>query len=554
MRTSKYSLRPEGCCTVNENEEIVANFALHDGKIFCSPEDESEPEYMQFRVHHLGTWHTVGVDLRDPHLLRQLQQQLPTCKVLKASTTARIEAYMAEFVENIQPHPPLYFRQRGFCRLLDGHRVFVAGDEVLGLSEEEKWAISPDIARAHLAYSEGLSCEEAVQKLWTVLDRDGDEVLLVWGFTLISAMRSQLTGLSGSTYPSLMVTGDQGSGKTTVCQRFCLLYGDKQSDMRYWAQRDMRSSPASTIEAVDAYRDQVVLMDDMAKSISPGEVQARKALMAEVLRFASNETNRTKITPDRQTADYFCTAGVAFTSEYDLDNPSDIGRTVAVNITRAMQGGAEIERTYAASAFRYFILWLLPRLDTAISDLRKRMASVSGNYQRLAKNYTMLFWALELFFRFAVDSMAVSVIEENEMLTRSIRICNNLLNQQNKTIEMMSGPQCISWHILSGIQNGTIQSVSEKKLKKGRNLPRYYYIWKEKENMYCIQTNVLYRYLTGETPLRFTSTIAMNKHLVQEGVVQPGEDGKVASVRIRGLRCLGIRHMDLLMAASDVSP
>lgn len=550
--TSKYGLHPGSCSTVDENGQMQANFALRVKKIFYSPEDGKTPEIIRFGVHHLGTWHTADVDLRDPHLLHQLQRQIPTCKVLKANATAVIEAYMLEFVELRRYTPlPLYFRQHGFCRLPDGCHVFVAGDEVLGLSGERIWAISPDVARAHLAYDAGLSCVEAVQKFWAVLDRDGDVVLPVWGFTLISAMRSQLTGLSGSTYPSFVAEGNQGAGKTTVCQRFCLLYGDKQNDMRYWAQRDMRSSPASTIETVDAYRDQVVLMDDVAKSISPGEVQARKALMAEVLRFASNETNRTKMTPDRQTADYFCTAGVAFTSEYALDNPSDIGRTVAVNITRAMQGGAEIERTYAASAFRYFILWLLPRLDTAISDLRERMASVSGNYQRLAKNYTMLFWALGLFFRFAADSMAVSPIKETEMLTRAKRICNTLLNQQVKTIEKLSGPQSISWYILSGIHNGAIQSVSEKKLKKGRNLPRYYYIWKEEGNMYCIQTDVLYRYLTRETPLSFTSTIAMNKHLVQEGVVQPSEDGKVASVRIGGHRYLGIRYMDLLAAANE---
>lgn len=549
---SRYGLVQNPGSIVDKNGEMVANFSFDRGEIYYSPEDMCTPEMLQLHVYQLNTRHTVDLDLRDRHLLRQLINEIPTCRVVKASAVAAIEADMLESLEGGRRQPlPLYFRQHGFNQLKDGRHVFVAGDEVLVLPEEETWAISPNIARAHLAYDKNLSCEEAVQKFWTVLKRDGNVVLPVWGYTLMSAMRSQLTGLSASTYPSLVVSGNQGFGKTTVCQRFCLLYEDKQADMRPWAQRDMRVSSASAIETVNDHRDQVVLMDDVAKSISPGEVRERKARMAEILRFASNETNRTKMAPDRRVVDYFCKAGIVFNSEYALDNPSDIERTIIVNITHEMQGGAEIERIYAASVFRYFILWLLPRLDTEISDLRDQMASILGNHQRLRKNYLMVLWALELFFHFAVDSGAATQKKADKMLARAKEVCDDLLDQQIEKVEKLSGPQNIGWHILTGIQKEILEETSKKAVRKGKALPRYYYIRKKEEDMYCIPSEILYHYCMRETPLRFLSTIAMNRQLVKEGLIQPSQDRKAASVRIDGKRYLGIRRVDLVVAASE---
>lgn len=74
-----------------------------------------------------------------------------------------MEAYILALPENTshQDHPPLYFRQHGFCKLSDGRYVFVCGDEVLGLPPEQMFAIAPQVARAHLAYDKNLPLDQA---------------------------------------------------------------------------------------------------------------------------------------------------------------------------------------------------------------------------------------------------------------------------------------------------------------------------------------------------------------------------------------------------------
>ena len=188
-----------------------------------------------------------------------------------------------------------------------------------------------------------------------------------------------------------------------------LLYDDKQRPGRCWAQLDAHSTAAATIERVSCFRDQVVLVDDLAKSASAAERRARLELISEVLRFASNDTDRVKMSPQKQPEERFCRAGLAFTGEFHLDNPSDVTRLVVIPLQKPLRNGTEEERTLAATSFRCFIRWLLPRLDRELDVLQGMLRNTDGQKSiRMATNYALLQWSIQLFYRFAVDAKAVT--------------------------------------------------------------------------------------------------------------------------------------------------
>ncbi|MEQ2444848.1 hypothetical protein WMO64_15445 [Pseudoflavonifractor sp. CLA-AP-H29] len=113
-------------------------------------------------------------------------------------------------------------------------------------------------------------------------------------------------------------------------------------------------------------------MDDLAKSAASSDMRARLDLIADVLRFASNDTDRVRLSPHRKLEERFCQGGLVFTGEFQLHNPSDVTRLTTVEIRQPMQGGNTGDRILAATAFHYLILWLLPRLDEELESLRKK--------------------------------------------------------------------------------------------------------------------------------------------------------------------------------------
>ena len=543
---------------VNAKGVELTNFAVRKETVFFAAENNSTPEMMRIEVLHLGQRHTVDLDLHDPKLFQQIQRAIPTCKILKSGICATIEAYILELQKESQPRPtPLYFRQHGVCRLANGEYVFVAGDEVLGPPPEQKWAISLAVSRAHLAYSKELSCAQAVKAMWKILERDGDVVLPIWGFTLMSSVRSQMSQVDITTYPALLVTGKQSYGKSTVCERFGLLFNDTtdtKHGKQLWAGRDMGSTPASTIEAISQYRDQVAVMDDRPKSISSAEMLKRTVVMAQALRFACNDTISSKFDQTGEMALRSCTCGAMFTSEFDLDNPSDIGRTITVRIRQEMQGGDPHDRTVAATTFRYFLLWLLPKLDTAIADLKEHLRSIQGASQRLAKNRMMILWALCLFIDFVRESGALADQDLDSMYTRAEKILDDILDDEIEQIARLENAKNISYYLLEGIRTGAIEKISRKKVQKDEELPPYYYVHlKNEDSVIYISTEVLCRYLTNHTPLQFSSEKAMDKKLYEENIIERGPDGRAASKRIDNKRYLRIRHADLVAATSKVS-
>lgn len=549
-----YGIYLQGNVLVNEKGEPLTNFSFQNPEKFYKVEDEHTVEMMRLTIQCIGLTQQLDLDLKEPSLLSQIQREIPTCKVLIPKMRPCIEAYLLELRPKPSRYsglPPLYFRQHGFHKLANGDYVFVSGDEVLGLSDR-RFAIARKVARAHLAYDKEMHARQAVQGLWKILEKSKKVLLMVWGFTLLCSMRSVLSKLNITTYPACAVTGRQGLGKTTTCQRFALLYDDVERPGHRWGEVDAKSTAAATKELISCYRDQPVLLDDISKSISQAQVRERRDLLADVLRFACNDTALNKKDRSGRIIELVCTAGLIYTGEFPLNNPSDIGRVVPVHINKQMQDGKQHDRVVAATAFRYFIQWFLPNVERSVSSLNKDLNAVNGDNQRVQKNRTMILWALQQFLCFAAEIDAVSEQKSEEMMQRAIKICDNVLHKQIEQIKQIEQSDCLSWHILDGIQSGILRRVKIEELEDKDNLPEYYYL-KKNDTVY-IPMEVLYRYFTKCTSIYLSSSTAMGKRLKTENVIHPGKEGKSATKKINGDRYLELRKVDLMIAAKKESP
>lgn len=537
----------------NENGDELSNFIVQNPQIFYEAADGCTPRILRVTIRHLCKRYQIDLDLKKPDLIKQIQREIPTCRVFGAAARSHIEAHILELqpeADDPSEDPPLFFGQHGFCRLPDSKWVFVSGDEVLGISEHQKRTIAPETARAHLTYSPEMSKMQAIKGLWKALSQNKEVLLPIYAFTLLSSMRSVLIDLNITTFPACSVTGRQGSGKTTTCQRFSLLYDDAWRPGRRWGEIDARSTRSATREIISRYRDQAVLLDDIAKSISPAQMRERRDLLADVLRFACNDTDWNRADPSGRIRERFCTAGLIYTGEFPIDNPSDINRTATVKIDKQMEGGSLRDRVFAATAFRYFMLWFLPRTDAAIAHLGQELDLISGDHQRLGKNRTMILWATQQFLCFAQEC-GIAERDADAMMKCAVRICDGIMREQIDQIAHLGAVDHLSSHILNGIQRGVIKRVSEKRLASEKPLPDYYYVHRKRDDTVYIRTEILYHYLTEKTPVHLVSLKAMNKLLIEEKVIRRRKEARATAVKINGGRYLDLRMADLVKAAAE---
>lgn len=101
--------------------------------------------------------------------------------------------------------------------------------------------------------------------------------------------------------------------------------------------------------------------------------------------------------------------GLAFTGEFQLNNPSDLTRLVSVELREQRKGGSDNDHRLVSTAFHYFLLWLLPQLDEGIEKLRHTLDAVTmGVDICLRKNRMVLLWAIHTFYSFVEDLGAIT--------------------------------------------------------------------------------------------------------------------------------------------------
>lgn len=519
----------------------IANFAPVDAWLYFDPTKDSNagPTMARIKIRNQNYIREAWLDLTKKELTNQILEQISTCYAVSSSRyllDMALLAYCQEKPQDSQAPMPLNFRQHGLCRLPNGCWLYVAGDTVLGIPPGVDYVIAPEVKLAHLARDPELSPVTATIELCKLLETSQSILFPVWGFTIVGSLRSALSGADMTTFPSLGIIGGQNLGKTTIAQRYLLLYEESQKPGSFWGQFDANSTFAAIVLQVSYFRDQIVLVDDLAKSGSPAEQRKRQDLLASILRFAANDTGRARINEKKQIEQQICKAGVAFTGEFMLQNPSDITRSVLVPIDCQMKDGRPEERTVAATVFYAFIQWLLPQLDQKLKELQQLLANVQADRNpRLAKNGLLVLWALELFFQFTEEQGAITNTYHQQASAAAEQILNQILSQQALQCERLTNKNPkgnLSWYILYGYSHNLFPVVTDQ---KGVNIKNCGLL--KKDALY-IRPSMLLQYFQERTPHSISTIKEMNKNLRREGVLGDTSEHRSAHARINGKRCL----------------
>ena len=552
MKSNAFRITASKGVLYTEKGMPLANFSIRAVRLCYDHKDQSQISALQVTLCHLNQEFNLLIDVHAGSLTGQILRTIPTCKILQASRSAAIDAYIIALGENeARASRPLYLHQHGLCRLGNGRWIYVAGDEVLGMPDGMEYELSKSMLQVHLAWDPTYSVISAVTALCQRLEKLDSLLMPIWAFTIFSSLRSSIAALNLTTLPTLAILGGQNLGKTTVAQRYMLLYSDNSRPGRCVAQVDAHSTAAATIDQVVKFRDQVVLIDDMAKSAAASEEQARRNLIAELLRFASNDVDRVKMNPSKQAEALFCQAGVAFTGEFWLHNPSDLSRMIAVEIREQMHGGDPTERTVAATAFRYLILWLLPRLDEELDQLRQALNGIAeGDNIRLRKNRMVLLWALKVFYDFACHVGAVNSRYADQAISRANHVLNGLLDRQIREIELSRQNIPVgnlSWYILSSYGKGLFHIVERNDLRSKADCL-------VERDALCICSDTLLRFFGENTPYRSLTKREMNRRLAEEGALSRRKEDRSAGKRIKGRRYLELNFSALNQAQRAYGP
>ena len=519
----------------------IANFAPVDAWLYFDPTKDSNagPTMARIKIRNQNYIREAWLDLAKKELTNQILEQISTCYAVSSSRyllDMALLAYCQEKPQDSQAPMPLNFRQHGLCRLPNGCWLYVAGDTVLGIPPGVDYVIAPEVKLAHLARDPELSPVTATIELCKLLETSQSILFSVWGFTIVGSLRSALSRADMTTFPSLGIIGGQNLGKTTIAQRYLLLYEDSQKPGSFWGQFDANSTFAAIVLQVSDFRDQIVLVDDLAKSGSPAEQRKRQDLLASILRFAANDTGRARINEKKQIEQQICKAGVAFTGEFMLQNPSDITRSVLVPIDCQMKDGRPEERTVAATVFYAFIQWLLPQLDQRLEELHQLLANVqTDNNPRMRKNLLLILWALELFFQFAEEAGATNHLYHQKVLAAVKQVLNRILDQQAHLCKRLTSDPPkgnLSWYILHGYDNKLFPVVTDQ---KGIQIKDCCLL---KKGALYLCPSMLLQYFREHTPYHLLSDKEMNKQLKQEGVLGNTREHRSAHSKINGVRCL----------------
>lgn len=521
---------------------VISNFAPEVDHLFCQP-DTGTPVMVRVKLQHLSQCHTLDLKLNSSEKLsNQIINALPSCKIIGKTNHDVVDFFILEQLKDVKPtgRINLFFQQLGLHNLYDGRWVYVCGDTILGLNETDSFAISKNVAKAHLVWNPQVPMLHAVTEFCNTIARRPEVLMMVWANTIISSLRSMFTELGIPIQFSLYLQSTQGYGKTTTVRRFGLLYNDKDSHSYRLGDLDSCSTAAATIKLISEFRDQVVLVDDLAKSTDSTVHNKRKSLIAEILRFSANENARSKMISPHSSENRYCKAGVAFTGEIPLNSASDITRLVIVRLERKMQGGSEADRTLTATVFYHFLKWLLPRLDDARTGLlRKYEHFISTNHEqpRLESSLLLFSWAINLFYQFARDIGAITDGYKVSAMQATKNILNEIFQYQVELVKRIETPPPegnLSWYILKGFQRGSFTLVKRKKIKSNRDCVF------ENEAL-CIRSDTLLQYVLSETPYADLTLKQLNKSLSKEGVLPDLQEKRSATKKINGKRYMELK-------------
>lgn len=358
-----------------------------------------------------------------------------------------------------------YFDQTGWQQIDGQHRYFPNPAPANRLAEPPEggsppYLIAEEASSCHLPVDPTLSDATAGEQLIRTFEQHPDIYLPVWGYSLFSVCRSFLQDSGLPTACILYMIATQGFGKTATAKALCQLFDDSGGCMA--DVYDAGSTMSAMERALMTTRDRSVLLDDIYIGTNKAKQRERLASAAALLRFAANETKRTK-TRGSKNVSVSCAAGLVVTGEIPMEASSDVTRCIIVRIREKLGGSSnpvdlEALRHTAATAMQGFLAWFGERYETFRSRIQRDMdtqlsAVREAPNERVKKSLFELYWLLCRFADYAEEVKAISAVAKSKFVQATAysltQVWHNI-TEELRRIENL--PETLQEAIVGGVQ------------------------------------------------------------------------------------------------------
>lgn len=358
-----------------------------------------------------------------------------------------------------------YFDQTSWQQIDGQHRYFPNPAPANRLAEppvdgSPPYLIAKETSSYHLSVDPTMSAKTAVEQLLRTFMSNLQVYLPVWGYSLFSVCRSFLQDSSLPTACILYLIATQGFGKTATAKALCQLFDDSSECMA--DVYDAGSTMSAMERTLMTTRDRSVLLDDIYIGTNKAKQRERLASAAALLRFAANETKRTK-TQGSKNVSVSCAAGLVVTGEIPMEASSDVTRCIIVRIREKLAGSSnpvdlEALRHTAATAMQGFLAWFGESYEEFCSrikiEMESQLAAVeSAPNERVKKSLFELYWLLCRFSDYAEEVGAVSAVVKSEFVRATAQALTEVWHNIAEELRRIENrPKTIMAAIVSGVE------------------------------------------------------------------------------------------------------
>ena len=448
------------------NGEVIANFVPRIRGVYSA--EPEEPPWLLLEVTREGAppqtivWPAEQLDQLN------FEKLIVGCISRDArgrSTRNLVVTYLRMQLSQCDLPRGQYFDQTGWQQIDEQHCYLP------DLAPENRLAEPPEGGAPPYLIAEGVSSRRlsidatmlagtAVEQLIETFMSNLQVYLPVWGYSLFSICRSFLQDSGLPTACILYLIATQGFGKTATAKALCQLFDDSSGCMA--DVYDAGSTMSAMERALMTTRDRSVLLDDIYIGTNKAKQRERLASAAALLRFAANETQRTK-TQGSKNVSVSCAAGLVVTGEIPMEASSDVTRCIIVRIREKLADSSnpvdlEVLRHTAATAMQGFLSWFGERYETFRSRMQRDMdtqlsAVREAPNERVKKSLFELYWLLCRFADYAEEVKAISAVAKSKFVQATAysltQVWHNITEELHR-IENL--PETLREAILSGVQ------------------------------------------------------------------------------------------------------
>ena len=368
-----------------------------------------------------------------------------------------------------------YFDQTGWQQIDGQHRYFPNPAPANRLAEPPEggsppYLIAEEASSCHLSVDPTLSDATAGEQLIRTFEQHPDIYLPVWAYALFSVCRSFLQDSGLPTACILYLIATQGFGKTATAKALCQLFDDASGCMA--DVYDAGSTMSAMERALMTTRDRSVLLDDIYIGTNKAKQRERLASAAALLRFAVNETKRTK-TRGSKNISVSCAAGLVVTGEIPMEASSDVTRCIIVHIRKKLGGSSnpvdlEALRHTAATAMQGFLAWFGERYEEFRSrikiEMESQLAAVkSAPNERVKTSLFELYWLLCRFIDYAEEVGAIPAVAKCKFVQATAYSLTEVWHNITEELRRIENrPKTLQEAIVSGVRQRKFSAFQHK--------------------------------------------------------------------------------------------